>query len=81
MAGSDVTLAEARAAKPKAKRVFDELGSVTGVGLTRRGSDYAVKVLLAEPLEHPDECPDKIDGVPVVVQVVGQLHKQKRTDR
>lgn len=70
-------LTEARAVKRKAKGIFERLGTVTGIGLTLRQGRYAVKVLLAEPLENPEECPDAIDGVSVEVQVVGKISKQK----
>jgi hypothetical protein len=72
-------LTEARAAKQKAKRILDGIATVTGIGLTRRGGTYAVKILLSEALENPEKCPDTIDGVPVVLQVVGHIRKQPRS--
>lgn len=70
------SLAEAREAKEKAKEIFPRLGSVNGIGLTRQGDHYAVKVSFeAEPLDW-SRVPKDIGGVPVVCRVVGPLHKQ-----
>jgi hypothetical protein len=69
-------LAEAREAKEKAKEIFPRFGLVNGVGLSRQGEGYAVKVNFeAEPRDQGN-MPREIGGVPVIVQVVGQIHKQ-----
>jgi hypothetical protein len=67
-------LEKARQAKSKAKGAFRSIGHVNGVGITRKDGKYAVKVNLeSEPKRTP---PKSIDGVPVVVHVVGEIHKQ-----
>ena len=78
MSDDSTTLEEARAAKREAMQIFKRLGDVSGVGLTRRAGVYAVKVLLSHPLKDPKAGPADINGVPVVVQVVGEVRKQPR---
>lgn len=74
MAKTDKQLELARQAKSKAKEAFRSVGHVNGVGITRKAGKYAVKVnLAAAPKCTP---PETIDGVPVVVQVVGEIRKQ-----
>ncbi len=74
--GESLQLLEARSAKEKAKQIFSRYGFVNGIGLTRLGDRYAVKVNFeTEPLD-PASLPDEIEGVPVVVRIVGPLHKQ-----
>lgn len=69
-------LEAARAAKNKAKALFPKEARVCGVGLTRRSGHYCVKVNL-ETEPGPDlHLPSKVDGVPVVVKVVGKVRKQ-----
>ncbi|MCA1788921.1 MAG: hypothetical protein LC667_03395 [Thioalkalivibrio sp.] len=68
-----VTLDMARAAKPSALRQFQRLGNVVGVGITRIRDEYAVKVNLSEPLGPGVKTPTHVDGVPVRVEVTGEL--------
>ena len=68
------TLEEARAAKEKAKQLFTDN---VGVGITRLGDGYAVKVNLRDPMTDPESVPTSIEGVPVQVEVVGQIRKQE----
>jgi hypothetical protein len=66
------TLDEARAAKGRAMEVFGKLAEVVGVGVTRVGEGYGVKVnLRKEP--RGVRLPDAVEGVPVCVEVVGPL--------
>ena len=67
------TLEEARAAKNKAKELF---ASNVGVGVTRLGDGYAVKVNLQTPLPENESVPTSIDGVPLKFEVVGEIRKQ-----
>lgn len=68
-------LREAREAKGRAREVFSRFGKVNGVGITRQGGRYAVKVNFeSEP--RTGDLPREIAGVPVVFQVVGNLHRQ-----
>jgi hypothetical protein len=66
------TLEEARKAKPRARAVFEPLGSVVGVGITRIGSGYGLKVNLESKPPADTPMPADVDGVPVRVEVVGQ---------
>ena len=67
------TLEEARAAKERAKEVLSGL-PVVGIGITRVGDGYGLKVNLdAAP---KTEVPAAVDGVPVRVEVVGKIRKQ-----
>jgi len=64
------------AALPTADRIFARYAPVCGVGITRRDHEYAVKVNLEAEPASDEELPDQIDGVPVVVHVVGRIRKQ-----
>jgi hypothetical protein len=69
------TLEQARAAKEEALKVFRKLGPVMGVGITRVGDGYGVKINVREPLAANAGVPDSVDGVPVRVEVVGVIQK------
>ena len=68
---------QARAAKAAAKLEFAGLTRVVGIGLTKVGDDYAVKVNLSEPLPPGVRLPERIAGVRVRVEVVGVIRKQR----
>jgi hypothetical protein len=72
---AQTSLEAARAAKTKARTIFARLPYVNGVGLTRRDGSYAVKVNL-EMAPDEQDLPKDIDGVPVVFNVIGRIHKQ-----
>jgi hypothetical protein len=72
----DEKLDAAREAKEKAKMIFSRHGTVNGIGLTRMGERYAVKVNFESEPHDQASMPREIEGVPVVVQVIGTLHKQ-----
>ena len=65
------SLEAARRVKNKARDLAARHASVAGVGLTRVGGDYAVKVSLhaAAPLE----LPSSVDGVRVIYEVTGPV--------
>jgi hypothetical protein len=67
-----ISLEQARAAKKEACRRFRKLRSVTGVGITRVGDSYAIKLNLSELIE-PGVVPPDIDGVPICVEVTGTI--------
>ena len=71
-----ITLQRAQAAKRTARKQFERLGSVTGVGITRVDGEYAVKVNLCEPLGEGIEPPREIDGVLVCVVVTGAVRAE-----
>jgi hypothetical protein len=70
------TLDQARAAKPAALKVFSAIGQVVGVGITRIGDGYGVKVNLQEQPKPGAKLPEKVDGVAISVDVVGAIRKQ-----
>jgi hypothetical protein len=70
------TLEQARAAKPKALAVLAAL-PLAGVGITRIGSGYGLKVNLRQSVA-VGAVPEQVDGVPVTTEVVGEI--QKRSD-
>ena len=68
------TLDEARAAKTEAMNAFGLVASVMGVGITRVGTGYGLKINLREEAKGP--LPTEVAGVPVRVEVVGPLQKR-----
>jgi len=74
MRANTVTLDSARTAKAQVQARLSEVPGIVGVGLTRKGSGYAVKVNLQDG--HQDLVPDSVAGVPVVVEVVGRVKKR-----
>lgn len=70
------TLNAARCAKDEAKRQVAATADVVGVGLTkaRTGGGYAVKVNVRAAPKLP--VPETVQGVPVVVEVVGTIRKR-----
>ncbi len=71
------TLADARAAKCEAARVFRDLVGEVAVGIVSLGHDqYGLKVnMTTEPAEGIS-LPAEVDGVPVRVEVVGTIQKR-----
>jgi hypothetical protein len=70
------TLDEARAAKGLAAEAFGRLAEVAGVGITRIGRGYGLKVNLSEAPSSRAALPSEIAGIPVRVEVVGKIRKQ-----
>jgi hypothetical protein len=70
------TLKEARAAKAKAAELVKGHPAVNGVGITRDGDGYAVKLNLSTRPK-ADPLPKQIDGVPVHIETVGSIKKRK----
>ena len=71
-----ITLEQARAAKESAKTLLAALPGVVGVGITKIGEDYALKVNLGAPLPEGVSPPERIGDVPVCVEVVGRITKR-----
>jgi hypothetical protein len=71
-----IGLDEARAAKERAKALFADRTSVVGIGITRVGDGYGVKVNLEVPPAADADLPETIDGVPIRIEVVGTIHKR-----
>jgi hypothetical protein len=70
------TLDEARAAKAPAAEAFGRLAEVLGVGITRIGKGYGLKVNLSRLPRGENSLPSEIVGVPVRVEVVGKIRKR-----
>jgi hypothetical protein len=66
------SLDEARTAKPRALALFESLAEVVGVGITKIGDGYGLKVNLREAPSTDILMPTDVDGVPVQLEVVGQ---------
>ena len=71
-----ITLEQARAAKETAKVLLATLPGVVGVGITKMGEDYALKVNVRAPLQAGVSVPERIGDVPVCVEVVGRITKR-----
>ena len=65
-------LEKARAAKAKALALVGGHPEVNGVGIAPMGPGYCVKVNVATPSADL-HLPSEIDGVPVRVEVVGEI--------
>lgn len=70
------TLEQARAAKQRVSEIFAPLAEAVGVGLTRIEDGYAVKVNLRHGPPAGSVLPEKVDDVPVRVEVVGAVRKR-----
>ena len=68
------TLEQARAAKSKAATLLARL-PVVGIGITRIGDGYGLKVNLSESVAD-DAMPEQVNGVPIKVEVVGAIRKR-----
>lgn len=74
--GAACTLEEARAAKKAALGVFGRLTKVSGVGITRSGAGYGLKINVQNPLPAAVAVPESIGHVPVRVEVTGPVRKR-----
>ncbi|NLF71622.1 MAG: hypothetical protein GX575_21530 [Candidatus Anammoximicrobium sp.] len=70
------SLDEARAAKALAAKAFRRRAQVVGVGITRVGTGYGLKVNLSGQSRGAGPLPSQIAGVPVRVEVVGKIRKR-----
>jgi hypothetical protein len=70
---ADVTIEQAREAKPLAAEQAKRHATVVGVGLTRDGTSFAVKVNLGAAPANPERLPKEVAGVPVRYEVVGRI--------
>jgi len=71
-----VDLERARAAKRRLRELLPDSLRVNGIGITQLGEDYAVKLNLAAAPAGDLDLPPTVDGVRVVVEVVGALAKR-----
>lgn len=68
------SLEEARVAKSKAAAMLTAL-PVVGIGITRIGDGYGLKVNLSENVA-ANAVPGYVDGVPIKTEVVGKISKR-----
>ena len=67
------TIEEARNAKARVLILLKGKRDLTGVGITRTGKGYAVKVNLSAAPSADLVIPPEVDGVPVRVEVTGVI--------
>jgi hypothetical protein len=72
-----ISIEQARQAKEAAKTQLVELPGIVGIGIGKVGADYAVKVNLRAALPANAGAPDRIAGVPVIFEVVGEIRKRQ----
>jgi len=70
------SIEDVRRVKPKAGEVLRRFAPPAGVGITKIGSTYALKVNFRESPRSPAAVPHSLDGVPVVCEVVGKIIKR-----
>ena len=71
-----VDLSRARSAKRRLRELLPGDLAVNGIGITQVGEDYAVKLNLAAAPADDRDLPHTVDGVRVVVEVVGAIAKR-----
>lgn len=72
------SLQKARAAKKKATVQLRRVPEVAGIGITRHGRAYGIKINLTNKTR---AVPTQVDGVPVTTEVVGAIRKQSAIAR
>jgi hypothetical protein len=70
-----VSIQRARTAKESLAKTLVDAKGLVGLGITRIGSDYAVKVNFST--EPQEEIPSSVAGVPVQVEIVGKIRKRQ----
>ena len=73
---SDQSLDKARAVKGRVLAVFEPLAEVAGVGITRIGDGYGVKVNLRKQPIAAVTLPESFEGVPIRIEVIGTVKKR-----
>jgi len=73
---SDKSLGRARAVKGRALTLFQPYAEVMGVGITKIGGVYGVKVNLRDEPAAGVSLPESIDGVPIKIEVIGTVEKR-----
>jgi len=74
---ASITLEQARAAKAEAQDIFSKIGEVLGIGITKIGQDYAIKVNLRAASAESASAPTKVRGVPVQVEYIGSIRSRR----
>jgi hypothetical protein len=63
-----ISLEQAQAAKAEAQSVFSKICDVMGIGITKVGRRYAIKMNLRGPLWKKASAPKAVRGVPVKLE-------------
>ena len=71
------SLPKVRAAQRKVMAQLAHVKEVNGVGITREGDRFGLKVNLTAQPRPALRLPQMIDGVPVRVEVVGQIKARR----
>ena len=71
------SLPKVRAAQRKVIAQLARVPEVNGVGISRDGDGYCLKVNLAAQPKRAVRLPQEIDGVPVRVEVVGPIRARR----
>lgn len=69
---SVASLEQARAVQPKLEAMLEGVEGVSGIGLTLVGDGYGLRVNLETSLAMA-AVPPELDGVPIVVEIVGEI--------
>jgi hypothetical protein len=69
-------LLKAREAKKKAIELYGDWKTVNGIGISSSKGKYSIKINLESAIEATKKIQPEIDGVPVVVKLVGKVSKQ-----
>ena len=72
------TLEAARGAKARVLAMLRTQASLTGVGITRVGKGYGVKVNFASAPGPDCDVPEEVEGVPVRVEITGSIRASKK---
>lgn len=76
----DQSLKKARDAKAETLKIFTRLAGSAAVGITRIGDKYGLKVNLAEPLAESVSPPSSVNGVPLRIEVTGNITKRPQSE-
>jgi hypothetical protein len=66
----------ARAAKEKVREIVAAVPEVNGIGITIIEGKYTVKVNVTREPAAAASIPREVDGIPVIVRVVGRITRQ-----
>jgi hypothetical protein len=69
-------LEKARHAKQKALEMYGDWKAVRGIGISSSNGVYNIKINLESEHTGGKKIQDFIDGVPVVVKLIGEIVKQ-----
>ena len=71
-----VTIEQARKAKAEASKCLSQSLPIVGLGLSKQGENYVLKVNLSHHIA-PTRLPQLMAGVPIIYEVVGSIRPQR----